>query len=203
MCRSPQRSFQCRSGVTAAERTASSNVTGDFPARVRQDAPYVARVSAPPSPWSSRAARGHRRLGGRPRHLGRRRSTLRILRSLARRRLLPGGLTSPETHRSRSFGSCGDWIVTCAASATPERRAGDAPPPLLPCAEGVAERCVSAARWAWPREWVLVARAVWAARSWIPPGRTARRGSGGGELVSVELEEVVGRGQQPPFRSDG
>jgi hypothetical protein len=27
--------------------------------------------------------------------------------------------------------------------------------------------------------------------------------SGGGEVVSVELEEVVGGGQQPPFGSDG
>lgn len=28
-------------------------------------------------------------------------------------------------------------------------------------------------------------------------------GSGGGELVLVELEHVVGGGQQAPFRSDG
>jgi hypothetical protein len=34
-------------------------------------------------------------------------------------------------------------------------------------------------------------------------GSTAARGSAGGELVLVELEQVVGGGQQPPFGPDG
>jgi len=34
-------------------------------------------------------------------------------------------------------------------------------------------------------------------------GAAARRPSAGRELVAVKLEQVVGRGQQPPFGSDG
>ena len=39
--------------------------------------------------------------------------------------------------------------------------------------------------------------------AWRSVLATPRRFLGGGELVSVELEQVVGGGQEPPFRSDG
>lgn len=42
----------------------------------------------------------------------------------------------------------------------------------------------------------------WAAPSCGPPCRCGRRRSGDGELVSVKLQQIVGRGQQPPFRPD-
>jgi hypothetical protein len=79
---------------------------------------------------------------------------------------------------------------------------GLAPVPLL--AEGVAERVCGFGGV------IVVARAgarragrLGRAELQRAPAELLADGSGGGELVSVELEEVVRRGQQPPFRSDG
>src|SRR4051812_25987276 len=63
----------------------------------------------------------------------------------------------------------------------------------LPGMVAVAQRSPRSGRWGGS---ALITRAA-------SPGRPALSGAGGRECVRVELEQVVGGGDQPPFRAGG